>query len=254
MKSFLGNFYRYLALFFWSHCREPFLKSPSLSLSLSPYLSLSFPPFLSKACTGLFPKLNSSSRESFWCCFDVENKSFLFLWRQLCRRLSSHHNFGQKKKFQRRSNGTNSNADKINCRTVMAYLRVRFQTTIEYGKDRANANALSVQGAAIFGLIFQVESQVLIGDLEITFIIYRVACFRSVVYSVTRCWSKNSPKVSKNAQKQPQQLLHKSEVLQTCPKSCQSFGILLLEILSPRIFKNRPIWSHWWYIKKQFIS
>ena len=28
-------------------------------------------------------------------------------------------------------------------------------------------------------------------------------------------------------------------------KSCQSFGLLLLDILLPRTFKNRPIWSHW---------
>ena len=29
-------------------------------------------------------------------------------------------------------------------------------------------------------------------------------------------------------------------------KSCQSFGLLLLDILLPRTFKNRPIWSHCW--------
>ena len=40
------------------------------------------------------------------------------------------------------------------------------------------------------------------------------------------------------------QFLHKSEVFQNSPKSCQSFGLLLLEILLPRTLKNRQIWSH----------
>ena len=45
--------------------------------------------------------------------------------------------------------------------------------------------------------------------------------------------SPNFPKVA-NA------VSHKSEVFQNSPKSCQSFGLLLLEILMPRTFKNHP--------------
>ena len=41
------------------------------------------------------------------------------------------------------------------------------------------------------------------------------------------------------------QFLHKSEVFRNTPKSCQSFGLLLLEILLPKNFENCPIWSHW---------
>ena len=45
--------------------------------------------------------------------------------------------------------------------------------------------------------------------------------------------------------KEPMQFLHKSEAFQNSPKSCQPFGLLLIDILSPRTFKNHPIWSHW---------
>ena len=41
------------------------------------------------------------------------------------------------------------------------------------------------------------------------------------------------------------QFLHKSEVFRNTPKSCQSSGLLLLEILLPKNFENCPIWSHW---------
>ena len=68
----------------------------------------------------------------------------------------------------------------------------------------------------------------------------------SVVSSVTRCWSKKQPKCFQNvALKQPMQLLHMSEVFRNSPKSCQSFGLLLLKNLLHRTFKNRSIWSHW---------
>ena len=35
-----------------------------------------------------------------------------------------------------------------------------------------------------------------------------------------------------------------SPIFQNRPKSCQSFGLILLETFSPRTFKNRPIWSN----------
>ena len=38
----------------------------------------------------------------------------------------------------------------------------------------------------------------------------------------------------------PMQFLHKSNVFQNSPKRSQSFGLLLLKILLPRTFKNRP--------------
>ena len=47
--------------------------------------------------------------------------------------------------------------------------------------------------------------------------------------------------------KYPMQFFHKSEVFQNSPKSCKSFGHLLLDILLPRTFINHPIWSHCWW-------
>ena len=38
----------------------------------------------------------------------------------------------------------------------------------------------------------------------------------------------------------PMQFSHESEVFQNSPKSCQSFGLLLVEILLPRTLKNDP--------------
>ena len=40
------------------------------------------------------------------------------------------------------------------------------------------------------------------------------------------------------------QFLHKKLVFQKSPQSCQSFGLILVEILLPRTFKNRLIRSH----------
>ena len=48
------------------------------------------------------------------------------------------------------------------------------------------------------------------------------------------------PKVAKKY------MQHKSEVIQTIPKICQSFWLLLWYFLSPWRFKYRPIWSRWW--------
>ena len=41
------------------------------------------------------------------------------------------------------------------------------------------------------------------------------------------------------------QFLQKSGVFRNSPKSCRSFWLFLLNILLPRNFKNRPIWSQW---------
>ena len=63
--------------------------------------------------------------------------------------------------------------------------------------------------------------------------------------SVTRCWSKKQYKCFKKLSKMSQQqFLNKSEVFENCPKSCQSFGILLLDFLSVTTLKNRTFWSH----------
>ena len=61
---------------------------------------------------------------------------------------------------------------------------------------------------------------------------------------MTRCWSKSSPIFPKVAQEVANVVLHKSKVFQNIPKICQSFGPLLLEILLPITFENRPIWPH----------
>ena len=37
----------------------------------------------------------------------------------------------------------------------------------------------------------------------------------------------------------------KSVAFHFCPKNHHAYGILMIEIMSPRTFKNRPIWSHW---------
>ena len=50
-----------------------------------------------------------------------------------------------------------------------------------------------------------------------------------------------SPKV---AQKQRQKVLLECP-FQICTNVWQIFGLLLYQNLSPRTFKNRPIWSHW---------
>ena len=48
----------------------------------------------------------------------------------------------------------------------------------------------------------------------------------------------------KVAQKVANAVFYESEGFQNSPKSCQSFGLLLLEILLSKTFKNRPIWPH----------
>ena len=37
----------------------------------------------------------------------------------------------------------------------------------------------------------------------------------------------------------------KSVAFHLCPKNHYAYGILMIEIMSPRTFKNRRIWSHW---------
>ena len=58
--------------------------------------------------------------------------------------------------------------------------------------------------------------------------------------------AKSSPNVSKSypRSRNSSSYIPKSEVFQNSPKSYQLFGLLLLEILFPRTFKNLLIWSH----------
>ena len=85
-----------------------------------------------------------------------------------------------------------------------------------------------------------------------------VVVLARATYNYKRRWSigfvpvwpnvvvKRSPNVSKSCPKSSNSsFVHKSKVFQHYPKSCQSFGLLFLQILSPKTFKNRPIWSHW---------
>lgn len=65
--------------------------------------------------------------------------------------------------------------------------------------------------------------------------------------SVTRCCNKNSRYVSKSCPKK--QFLLESEVFQNAPKSYQISWLLWHENLSPRTFKNRPIWFHCFWDK-----
>ena len=47
------------------------------------------------------------------------------------------------------------------------------------------------------------------------------------------------------AQKVATTVFNKSDHFQNCQKVAQIFWLLLYENLSPRPFKNSPIWSHW---------
>ena len=55
---------------------------------------------------------------------------------------------------------------------------------------------------------------------------------------------KSSPIFSKVAQKVTTAVYTSKVMLSKYPKSHQTFGLFLKDNLSPRIFKNRPIWSH----------
>ena len=65
-------------------------------------------------------------------------------------------------------------------------------------------------------------------------------------HSVTRCWNKKKPMfASKICQRElTQQFLPKCDFFQNSLQSHQMFCLILKENLSPRFFKNSPIWSH----------
>ena len=62
--------------------------------------------------------------------------------------------------------------------------------------------------------------------------------------SVTRCWNKISPIFPEFVQKVARGSLFKCYVFQNRPKSFKLFGLLLDEILLPKMLKNSTIWSH----------
>ena len=64
------------------------------------------------------------------------------------------------------------------------------------------------------------------------------------------CW-KNSPYVSKICPKISNSSFYLRVLFSKPPKSQQIFGLLFQENMSPRTFKNRPIWSHWSYVQQE---
>ena len=60
-----------------------------------------------------------------------------------------------------------------------------------------------------------------------------------------RCWHKKLPNFSKSCTKgNHSSLTLKMLLFHFSPRIHHAFGLLFIETMSPRTFKNRPIWSH----------